>query len=377
MIAPRERKNVKMKKENIKSVGADAPVRPTSKARKSNGITLISLVITIVLMLILASITVNVVINGGLFEQAGNAKKNTEIASEKETLTQATILAVAEDKRGNLSQESLQNKLDKLAGEEKTKVYDTGEEFEVLFKDSGLYYEVDKKGNIGDYKTGVNDKNPANIYTDENGNTLDGVEKPYQINCIEDLVMIANAANGAGNYIDENGNIAEISSSNTFSGKNFELMRTLNFNSPTSYADLSIKWSYDAENDAYIIDENSTTNLMEIIINKDGVGFVPIGAGNSFAGNFDGKCHEIRNIYENRTGDACLFGGATKSATIKNIGLTGELISGTFAASFGKNWGGVYNCYSSVKITATNEGAGIVGFLASGNRKYDKLLLQW
>ena len=339
-----------MKKENIKlTVGADAPVRPTFKARQSKGITLIALVITIVLMLILASITVNVVINGGLFEQAGNAKKNTEIASEKETLTQASILAVAEDKRGVLSQEGLQKKLDKLAGEGKTVVYYTGEEYEVLFKNSGLYYAVDKKGNIGEYKTAVKDNNPANVYTDENGNILDGVEKPYQINCIEDLVMLANVVNGAGNYIDEDGNIIEISSSNTFSEKNFELMRTLNFNSPTSYSDLSIKWSYDVENDAYIIDENSTTNLMEIITNTEGVGFVPIG---TFAGNLDGNCHEIQNIYENRTKETGLFRNIYGSS-VKNLGLTGEMISTSNVYSFGyaRNTD-FYNCYSLVKISA-------------------------
>ena len=36
-----------MMEENIKSVGADATVRPISKARQNRGITLIALVITI------------------------------------------------------------------------------------------------------------------------------------------------------------------------------------------------------------------------------------------------------------------------------------------------------------------------------------------
>ena len=108
--------------------------------KKNGGITLIALVITIVLMLILASITINVAINGGMFGYAQKAIDDTEIASEKETLTQASILAVAEDKRGKLSKEDFQKKLDKIAGEEKTTVYDTGEGFEVLFKNSGLYY---------------------------------------------------------------------------------------------------------------------------------------------------------------------------------------------------------------------------------------------
>ena len=45
-----------------------------------NGITLIALVITIIVMLILVGVTINMAINGGLFSYAGNAAHDTELA---------------------------------------------------------------------------------------------------------------------------------------------------------------------------------------------------------------------------------------------------------------------------------------------------------
>ena len=59
-------------------VGADASVRPTSKARQNKGITLIALIITIIVMLILVAVTITTAINGGLFEKAGKAVGDTK-----------------------------------------------------------------------------------------------------------------------------------------------------------------------------------------------------------------------------------------------------------------------------------------------------------
>ena len=65
-------------------VGADASVRPTSKARQNKGITLIALIITIIVMLILVAVTINMAINGGLFEKAGEAVGDTKNEINKE-----------------------------------------------------------------------------------------------------------------------------------------------------------------------------------------------------------------------------------------------------------------------------------------------------
>lgn len=61
--------------------------------RAERGITLVALVITIIVLLILATVTISIVINGGIISRAKNA---TTIYNEKATAENATIKA-AED----------------------------------------------------------------------------------------------------------------------------------------------------------------------------------------------------------------------------------------------------------------------------------------
>ena len=52
--------------------------------KQKNGITLIALVITIIVMLILVAVTINMAVNGGLFTYAGNAARETETKKQEE-----------------------------------------------------------------------------------------------------------------------------------------------------------------------------------------------------------------------------------------------------------------------------------------------------
>ena len=52
--------------------------------QNNSGITLIALIITIIVMLILVSVTISMAVNGGLFEYAGNAAKETKTEIERE-----------------------------------------------------------------------------------------------------------------------------------------------------------------------------------------------------------------------------------------------------------------------------------------------------
>lgn len=61
------------------------------KIRNNTGITLIALIITIIIMLILVAVTVNATINGGIFDNALEASKSTERASEEEMQTMETM----------------------------------------------------------------------------------------------------------------------------------------------------------------------------------------------------------------------------------------------------------------------------------------------
>ena len=65
--------------------------------KKQKGITLIALIITIIVMVILVAVTVNVALNGGIFENAENAKEQTQVAANKETLFSAVVAAMGTD----------------------------------------------------------------------------------------------------------------------------------------------------------------------------------------------------------------------------------------------------------------------------------------
>ena len=71
---------------------------------------------------------------------------------------------MAQDSRGNVKEEILQNKLNGETGEGKTKVSDDGEVLKVLFIDSGRNYVVDKNGNIRNMKWWETNDEEGNEY---------------------------------------------------------------------------------------------------------------------------------------------------------------------------------------------------------------------
>ena len=70
-------KQKEINKKNKSYVGADDPVRPLPKRNpliKQNGITVVALVITIIIMLILAGVTVKITTGKGTINEAENTK---------------------------------------------------------------------------------------------------------------------------------------------------------------------------------------------------------------------------------------------------------------------------------------------------------------
>ena len=288
---------------------------------KDAGITMIALVVTIVVLLILASITIGEVTGeNGILRNANDAKEQTEIAEEKEIVDRATIQAMGNNKRGNIVEDELQEQLDKITGNGKTEADDVGEEFEVAFTESKRYYTVDKDGTVTGPQEIVEDKSPGDITKDENGDDLKGDEdEPYEIWCIEDLVAFSNMVNGRGIVI-ENGKPTEINASTNFTNRTVELKTNLNFKSKYSYANSERTDFGDINGNAN--DGNTLMNEM-----TTGTGFKPIGVNGNFAGTFNGNEKVIYNIFENREGSAGLFINAS-NATIIDLTLTGE-ITGT------------------------------------------------
>ena len=116
---------------------------------KEKGITLIALIVTIIVLIILAGITIATLTgDDGIISNANNAKEETEIANEKEIVDRATISAMGNNSRGNIVEDELQDELDRITKVGDTEVEDNGEEFEVVFVNTNRYYTVDKDGDI-------------------------------------------------------------------------------------------------------------------------------------------------------------------------------------------------------------------------------------
>ena len=82
--------------------------------RRQKGITLIALIVTIIVLLILAGISIGAITgDNGIINQSQSAKENTEIASEKEILDVSTINAMAKDRNGYVTKDNLDPELDR------------------------------------------------------------------------------------------------------------------------------------------------------------------------------------------------------------------------------------------------------------------------
>ena len=116
--------------------------------KKDKGITLIALVISLIVLLILASVTIAALSgNNGILTKAKDAKEKTEIGQEKEVVELATISAQMGEKYQSLNQVNLQKEIDKQYGEGKTIVRDNGDNtFTVSFIESKREYDITSKG---------------------------------------------------------------------------------------------------------------------------------------------------------------------------------------------------------------------------------------
>ena len=326
------------------------------KMKNNEGITLLALAVTIVVLLILTSIGVKLALgDNGIIGEAKNAKEQTEIDEEKGIVKRATTVSLIKSKGAKVEQDTLEKALNDETGEGKTEVSDAGDVFEILFTDSDRYYEVDSEGHISDSNKVTKDENSGDI---TKGGRCDGSEEnPYEISCIEDLVVLSMMVNG--------GNADLGIEKNDFSGKNVVLTKSLNFNSRFSYNDSTTTKFGDLNEDGII--ENIKTELTKK--DENCIGFKPIGTDNDsgyrFCGTFDGRKNELKNIYISNPGNAGVF-GAVWNATIKNLNVSGKIIStSTVSTEFsaggiaGTGVAFIYNCNNMANIYGAKYVGGI------------------
>ncbi|MBR0427224.1 MAG: hypothetical protein IJK18_03390 [Clostridia bacterium] len=129
------------------------------------GITLMALVITIIVLLILAGISIGMLSgDNSIIKQAGNAKKQTDISEEKEILQTSAVSAMGKSKYGDLTKDKLDDELDKNIGNTNYSSELVDDDIKVTFTNSGRTYIVDSNGNI--------EKAPPKIVVDENSLTI-------------------------------------------------------------------------------------------------------------------------------------------------------------------------------------------------------------
>ena len=135
------------------------------------GITLIALVITIIVLLILAGVSIAMLTGqNGILTQANNAKNATELASAKEKVELAVIGAISQTRDGTLTVGKLRTELANYGGTVE------GDTFPVTAKVDGKSFTVDANGNVTVSGSSTEPNPPAPT---ENGTlgTVTGSEK--------------------------------------------------------------------------------------------------------------------------------------------------------------------------------------------------------
>ncbi len=118
------------------------------KGRRNRGITLIALVITIIVLLILAGVTINAIVgNENVMEKAKEARVKDEEANEFDSIKLAVVNAMAEGNNGKVNAENLTKELNGLVQGGELPLVGAGP-WTVHGKTTGKEYTIYENGNV-------------------------------------------------------------------------------------------------------------------------------------------------------------------------------------------------------------------------------------
>ena len=118
--------------------------------RNERGITLIALVVTIVVLLILAGVSISMLVGeNGIITRAKESSKKTEVSNEQEQV-EISYTAVKTGKWGEeITPEDIQKELEKLVGKNKTETTENGNgTINVEFLDTKNNYNINEEGKV-------------------------------------------------------------------------------------------------------------------------------------------------------------------------------------------------------------------------------------
>ena len=112
------------------------------------GITLTTLIITVIILLILAAVGISTLGPNGFVAKAEEAKTQAQIDEEKEIVGASAIQSAGANRYGNIEKEELAIYVAKNAGNRDVEVIEDANKIYVNFKDTKRYYEVDDEGEV-------------------------------------------------------------------------------------------------------------------------------------------------------------------------------------------------------------------------------------
>ena len=326
-----------------------------------SGITLIALIITIIVLLILAGVTINVVVgDNGVLTQAQKAKVETDFTKEKEAIEMAIVSSYTEASNyTKIGSAQLQNELGKNFDDY---IFNENADGTFTIKLENREYQVSETGTLI-YIEHIIDTTPGVLA----GNGTES--SPYLIESGEDLVVFSyNVRNG-----------------NSYEGKYVELKNNINLASLNSFVD-GERTDY-AE---YGYDGKLKDKIQEI-------GFISIGQteftpdemtnittnNNIFKGTFNGNNYTISNyninVNLNVEEVSIRFGlFSINLGIIKNLNLIANAECNFTSRKFccvgilcGESRGQILNCSTAGKIIGISNYmsfnfGGVAGSNASG-----------
>lgn len=270
---------------------------------KDNGITLVALVITIIVLLILAGVSISMLTgNNGILTQAQSAKENTEKVSEEEKIQLAVIGTQQKNNGYNeiLDETSFKNELNNQFGNQ----------------------ELDVKAN----------KDGSFIVT-----VVDTKRKYY----INDDLSIINSDNiiEIGTKTELENFRDDVNNGNSYKGKAVLLTNNINLEGE-AWVPIG---TYPMKNSTPADETNAP-----------------------FKGIFDGCGYEVNNFNINTTDKVQGLFGLVINGKVSNleIGSNVNISGGTGSAgviAYAYNGTKIYNCYNNATISGTDNVSGIVG----------------
>lgn len=271
--------------------------------RKDKGITLIALIVTIIVLLILAGVSIAMLTGeNGILTQASNAKETTDKNKDIEKIKLAISEAqIGESGYQELEVDSFQKALNKEFDGENLQLLDN--------KDGSFIIQFD---NIS-----------KSFYVDSNGQIISN-ENILKISTEEELKKFRD----------------DVNSGNSYDGWYIFLENDITLNINEEWKPIGL---YPMENSSPMDETNKP-----------------------FSGIFDGCGYEINGIYINTTDKTQGFFGLVIGGTIKNLGIgennniIGGISTGGIAGYLYNNAKGV-NCYNKSDIKVNSYSGGVFG----------------